>query len=1028
MSGQFRFGAPSDSPTTPKRKGNAFQQSHPSTTPAGPPPSQSYYTNATNASTTPAGPPPRSVYGSSVFGNTFGRRGNTPARRGFMVPDSSPPRGDEDEEDEDAEGEEDGEVDELQGYGHVPAPRKQQTQPDTFMSSIMSSPRGLKRSRNGKVREPVASRYPDIARGFTSQAPAAALQEPDDVVLKQEEILSELDRLAEQRAAQRDASITERVAELSQLWQKYANKETKEAGVGPEAKDGFSKASYIASLLLSIHHPHSGRSTRPSRQIVLSKRGQAHAASIPRALLDWLDTYHNPFPDDFDVIWRAQPSATAHDRFWDCVFACIVRGKFDRASRLLSEAQWEHAATADEDLNEDNAQYSEAQLDSIEHVIESCVSVIQASPALKYEDWDVKGGQWAAFRQVIRQAYKGLEIYAGEQDGGEAEAANRSTNVFGESMRMSTQSKKAESKVPWTIYENLKLLYGILLGHEDEIIDSSQDWLEAAIYLTAWWDGEDSSAADLSRSQSLRESNHKTREVDIAPSSAYRKRLADAFLLVTDVDDSVFTVKTIDSVQVGLSCIMVDNVESAISILRTWSLVVTSAVVQVAAIAGWLPQARPRGRYLQEQGFSSEDLMVLSHGPGQGGARRGEVEGDEVLSEYANLLAEKAELKSQDERIVREGWELAIAVLGRLDDSAASSEKIRELLDRIALTDEARVDNILAACSAQGLSEQARAIAERYADSLATSINPQATYGSALIYYARAHATAKLKNELAYLNSLCLFSSSAVPATGDLDPQLASLLSRERVALVGLARADPDAADILASHLSGYATLRRFYELRDQDVAASSSTKTALKPLERKREAAKALIAVTTSAADCVQGGLFDPQIESVVPVDGVLVLLGECLPLLGQPKRIFTKEHVFTLLRLVEDFSAAPGRIKDNAQDLLRSSMAAYHDGQASGTPSHKLRSSRKAGSASGSGFLGGSGYDMLASSTMLRSQESSGGGDDVARAWDWRKGLDAVASGSMNEVGEKEVLGMLRAALSMEVARGWSGELVWG
>ncbi|KAH9823766.1 Nup85 Nucleoporin [Teratosphaeria destructans] len=1026
MSGQFRFGVPSDSPTTPKRKGNAFQQSHPSTTPAGPPPSQSYYTNATNASTTPAGPPPRSVYGSSALGNTFGRRGNTPARRGFMVPESSPPRGDEDE-DEDAEGEEDDEVDGLRQYDPMPAPRQQQPQPDAFMSSIMSSPRGLKRSRNGRVRESVASQYPDIARGITSQGPAAALQEPDDVVLKQEEVLAELDRLAEQRATFRDASITERVAELSQLWQKYANKETKEAGVGPEANDGFSKASYVASLLLSIHHPHSGRSTRPSRQIVLSKRGQAHAASIPRALLDWLDTYHNPFPDDFDVIWRAQPSATAHDRFWDCVFACIVRGKYDRASRLLSEAQWEHAATADEDLNEDNAQYSEGQLESIEHVIGSCVSVIQASPAFKYEDWDVKGGQWAAFRQVVRQAYKDLEIYAGDQDGGEAEAAERSTNVFGESMSMSTQSRKAESKVPWTIYENLKLLYGILLGHEDEIIDTSQDWLEAAVYLTVWWDGEDSSAADLSRSQNLRKASQKTREVDIAPSSAYRKRLTDAFLSVTDVDESVFTVKTIDPVQVALSCIMVDNIESVISVLRTWSLGVTSAVIEVAAIAGWLPQARARGKYLQEQGFSSEDLMVLSHGPGQGGSQRREVERDEVLSEYANLLAEKAELKSQDGRVVREGWDLAIAVLGRLDDSAVSSEQIRELLDRIELTDETRVDNILAACSAQGLSEQARAIAERYADSLATSISPQATYGSALIYYARAHATAKLKNELAYLNSLCLFSSSAVPATADLDPQLASLLSRERVALIGLARADPDAADILASHLSGYATLRRFYELRDQDGTASSSGKIALKPLERKREAAKALIAVATSAADCIQGGLFDPQIESVVPIDGVLVLLGECLPLLGQPKRIFTKEHVFTLLRLVEDLSAAPGRIKENAQDLLRSSMVAYHDGQGSGTGRHNLRSSRKAGSASGSGFLGGSGYDMLASSAMLRSQESLGRGGDVTRAWDWRKGLDAVASGSVEEVGEKEVLGMLRAALSLEVARGWSGELIW-
>lgn len=54
--------------------------------------------------------------------------------------------------------------------------------------------------------------------------------------------------------------------------------------------------------------------------------------------------------------------------------------------------------------------------------------------------------------------------------------------------------------------------------------------------------------------------------------------------------------------------------------------------------------------------------------------------------------------------------------------------------------------------------------------------------------------------------------------------------------------------------------------------------KPSLRPIARKRAAATALLAVINSAADNIHGGLYDKERASVVPVDGLLALLGEAL------------------------------------------------------------------------------------------------------------------------------------------------------
>lgn len=156
-----------------------------------------------------------------------------------------------------------------------------------------------------------------------------------------------------------------------------------------------------------------------------------------------------------------------------------------------------------------------------------------------------------------------------------------------------------------------------------------------------------------------------------------------------------------------------------------------------------------------------------------------------------------------------------------------------------------------------------------------------------------------------------------------------------------------------------------------------------------------------------------------MIPADGLLALLGEALPFLGQDKRIFTQEQVFALLAVVEDFSASPSRIRENADSLLASSLNAYMD--ATSTASGILKKSRSE--------LGGSSWDLLATSSMelMQSQKSIRGKKQppIQRAWDWRQGL--VGMGGIEDPDATMVVKLVREALVREVAGGWGGRLNW-
>jgi hypothetical protein len=135
-----------------------------------------------------------------------------------------------------------------------------------------------------------------------------------------------------------------------------------------------------------------------------------------------------------------------------------------------------------------------------------------------------------------------------------------------------------------------------------------------------------------------------------------------------------------------------------------------------------------------------------------------------------------------------------------------------------------------------------------------------------------------MKDVLDLLISYCLVHSVAYPPESELDDKLKTLLASPAEILKGLAESDPVAAQLLATYLSGYATLRKFYNLRDEEVNLPLGEKPKLREMARMKEAVAALLAVIASSTDNIHGGLYDEDRGAIVSVDGLLALLGEAL------------------------------------------------------------------------------------------------------------------------------------------------------
>lgn len=240
---------------------------------------------------------------------------------------------------------------------------------------------------------------------------------------------------------------------------------------------------------------------------------------------------------------------------------------------------------------------------------------------------------------------------------------------------------------------------------------------------------------------------------------------------------------------------------------------------------------------------------------------------------------------------------------------------------------------------------------------------------------------------------------------------------------------------MLHTCLTGYASLRRFYDLRDEETSLKEGQTTKARPRARKDAAATALMAVINSAADNIHGGLYDEHRGAVVQVDGLLALLGEAMmfvnracPLLripashlltsdAEPKLLLSLPQCFALLKAIEDLQNITPRVYSQCEEFFRSTLAACKNRVVPPSPRRLLKKTMSSMTTTSSFSLVGSSMLQSESSNMSDSRTLVKLGGNEKRGWDWRTGLEDNAKG-------EDVLRILRLGLAKDIAKHWINE----
>ena len=624
---------------------------------------------------------------------------------------------------------------------------------DLGSSILDGTPRGMKRSRGGaiipyapsrsakkKQRRPIQdSAVPGIARNLATRMGIAKLSETDDFIVRTEEILQAefygtegSDNTHDQNLK---AALPNACDSLSRFWRSRRDLDIANAlplqevtmAIGPaESESALHKSIFLAALLLQLRHPPTAKgkqalaATRLNRSSTLSRPFQdsptpTNPTAFPKILIDWMEKEHNTYKSTISEVQSLHPNPTAHSNYWDIIHICTMRGKLGEAIRILRKSNFLYARTAGEDGQSDGG-YNGIQVQNIERVVNRAIQVLELCPALQYDDWHVTGSEWIVFRKRVRQAMSDLAAFAEarDRDLDSTESTFESSNfgLLTTTTSLTQSTRRAESRVPWTVYQKLKVMYGILLGEATEILSSAQDWVEATLGLTVWWNGdddEDIAVSDLAQTRrSLRQSQSRgPRLVDVNANPAYLQRLAHAFAWSTDdTDDDLFQINSMNPVEVGLASLFEGDVAGLIGLLRGWSLPVVSAVAEVASAGGWFETSV--GINLMDLDLDENDHLLLNEHSEEGPP----MTRDTILMDYANALSQKAEILRGHGKAVYEGWELSITLLSRLDDDSVAQKKVGELLNRLDLISDSRINKILQICQEFSMVKEAESITE----------------------------------------------------------------------------------------------------------------------------------------------------------------------------------------------------------------------------------------------------------------------------------------------------------------------------
>lgn len=597
--------------------------------------------------------------------------------------------------------------------------------------------------RKTKLSPRKASAMPSILRNLASRARLPAVDEPGDMILSTEDTIDRMHeefRNIDYRHIDVDALLADTANRLVDTWETCADRSgiSRPYGVGSSIGPGeqappLVKASFLASLLLQIHHPSRGSAPvasasnpamRAAANSLVKAMQRANVVTpIPQILLDWLNGNHASQTKDLQALRYVEPNPTASSNFWDIINAAVLRGRFPEASEILRSADFNYARSA---LEDGLAQpgYRGMQLQNIQRCVNKALQILDSCPGFKDDDWAVTGPDWTDYRKRVLSAVHDLEDFAEGDEREQAEvplqdrrfqAVNFGLSNFGQGqdqVSFTQSARMAESRVPWTIYQNLRSLYRILLGDTATIKATAQDWVEATIGLTAWWDGEDgdgalrasTSSVDFQRS---RGSRIQVRAVDRNMRDAYLRRLDLAFSSATNEpsDNIGFRVNTMSTLEVGLASVFEGNVQGVLELLQSWSLCITAGTAEVAYFGGWFEH----GSQQKMTGLSENDLMVLSYGQSNAPEPQG-LTREDVMRNYALGLYERRSV--EDEISVREGWELAIEVLARVQESDMMKKTVAEIASKVSLENVEQLDKLVVLLSDVGLEEEGRKTAE----------------------------------------------------------------------------------------------------------------------------------------------------------------------------------------------------------------------------------------------------------------------------------------------------------------------------
>lgn len=594
--------------------------------------------------------------------------------------------------------------------------------------------------RRVKLSPKKSSPMSSIVRNFASRSVPAAVDDPGDMIIRTEdEIYRMYDEFnqAEYKDVDDNLTLSETATNLAAIWKLCAERigTSRPFGTGATVGPGESapnavKAAFLGSLLFHLHHPPAkpeglSNSTGQVAPQSLIRAGSRTYSPIPmpKILLEWLDNNHTPQSGDLQELKESEPNPTASPNFWEIINSGVLRGRFSEVAEILRSADFNYARSALEDGLVQTG-YRGTQLQNIQRCVNKLNQILESCPGFQYDNWDIKSAEWSLYRKRVVAAVEDLEEFAEseEQPAENPGNANRFQAVnFGlgptpgqQNLSFTQSARMAESRVPWAIYQNLKSIYRIILGDIVTITTHAQDWVEATIGLTVWWDGENdgdtptqelgASAANFKRS---RISKQTMGAIDDDPTEAYLQRLGLAYSNATSdaPDDAGFRVNSLNSLEVGLASVFEGDVEGVLELLQTWSLCVASAVAEVSSAGGWFGSSDARGF----PGLNEDDLMVLSYGQNDS-ARSNRVRKDDILDTYASALSERPSIEY--ERGAKEGWEVGLGVLSRLDDPERMQKSVSEVLDKLPLETSAQMDKVVLLCGELGLEDEGRKVAE----------------------------------------------------------------------------------------------------------------------------------------------------------------------------------------------------------------------------------------------------------------------------------------------------------------------------